>query len=197
MNEKLLKVKGEVVALIVLVPLALVLGLVIWQWPGSAQLGGGEEVSRSEKREEDVKEREVAGGSDTVGSGVKGDRSSLRSADENILETQGTQRIVNLEIVVDDQLEKFDVEAGGGETVDELLVLAQEQHGLLVERQDYGGTLGVIITGMDGLKNNDRANHYWFLYINEELSLVGASTAVVKAGDRVRWKYEESNYEME
>lgn len=67
--------------------------------------------------------------------------------------------------------------------------LAQQQ-GLILKTKDYGAPLGVLIEGINNILNDSKNQKYWTLYVNNVRSAVGASTATVKPGDTITWKFE-------
>jgi hypothetical protein len=52
-------------------------------------------------------------------------------------------------------------------------------------------TLGFFVESIDGRRNAD--GYYWTLYINGTSSDLGASSAHVKPGDKVEWRYESAS----
>lgn len=50
--------------------------------------------------------------------------------------------------------------------------------------------MGYFIDSIAGKANGD--GYYWFLYVNDVSSGTGASQTVVKAGDRIEWRYKKS-----
>jgi hypothetical protein len=49
-------------------------------------------------------------------------------------------------------------------------------------------SLGYFIDEIGGLRNAN--GWYWTLYVNDQMSSLGASNYKLKAGDRILWKYE-------
>lgn len=74
-------------------------------------------------------------------------------------------------------------------TVIEAMRLAQKQ-GLILKTKDYGAPLGILIEGINDILNDSKNQKYWTLYVNNVRSAVGASTATVSPGDTVKWKFE-------
>ncbi len=159
------KIKQEIVALIILIPLVVVLGLVLRSWPAN-------------KADEPVSAKSPV---------------PYHSPLSTVQPTeQPTNQIsfVTLTIVNQEQKQTYQVNAPGTLTVKTLLQQAEAQNLLTVEIQDYGQPLGVLITAINQVANDSQANKYWYLYINGELSSVGASNVKVSAGDVVEWRYE-------
>jgi hypothetical protein len=75
-------------------------------------------------------------------------------------------------------------------TVADLLTRAQKEQGLQITTKDFGGSLGILVEEMNGIHNDQSKQMYWTLSINGKRSEVGASSAHVKPGDTVTWKYE-------
>jgi len=53
--------------------------------------------------------------------------------------------------------------------------------------KDYP-SLGFFVESINGVKNGD--GKYWILYINGTSSDLGASSAIIKSGDTVEWRFE-------
>lgn len=51
-------------------------------------------------------------------------------------------------------------------------------------------SLGYFVESINGTKSAD--GFYWFLYINDTSSPLGASSALVQVGDVVEWRYKTS-----
>jgi hypothetical protein len=49
--------------------------------------------------------------------------------------------------------------------------------------------MGVFITAIDGVGNNQAGDKYWQFWLNNEYSKVGASSQRLRDGDMVEWKY--------
>jgi len=172
-------IKGELVVLAVLIPLVVILGAIIVRWP---RLVGGEEelVGRGEIEESDQLEVAPAEMAASPSSEVVQTDVSVEHAVEKVA------------LVVDhgEGQGNWFVKVTDGVTVEQVLRSAEEEDYLDVELVDYGDPLGVLVKSLDGVVNDESAQRYWFLYINGELSPVGASQAKVKGGDVVTWKYE-------
>ena len=52
---------------------------------------------------------------------------------------------------------------------------------------DFGGNLGVFITGFYGVKAE--GNHFWEFSVNGKASEVGVSSYMVKDGDKLEFRY--------
>jgi hypothetical protein len=50
-------------------------------------------------------------------------------------------------------------------------------------------SFGDMVTGIDGISPD--ANHFWAMYVNGQMSQVGASQYVTKNGESIEWKLEE------
>jgi len=60
---------------------------------------------------------------------------------------------------------------------------------------------GAAIDSINGLSNNDKANHYWFLYMNGQETAVGASEAILlwdpsRQTALVEWRYTDASSEL-
>jgi hypothetical protein len=56
-----------------------------------------------------------------------------------------------------------------------------------VSQRDFGGDLGVMITGLFGV--TAQGNHFWEFLINGESSSVGVGSYLVREGDRLELRY--------
>jgi len=57
-----------------------------------------------------------------------------------------------------------------------------------VETQDFGEA-GAFVTSINGLAGD--SGHYWAFYVNGEYGQTGASQTILKAGDVIKFAYEE------
>jgi hypothetical protein len=69
--------------------------------------------------------------------------------------------------------------------------LMHNTKGIEIETTDYG-LMGEFIHSINGTSNDTKLGYYWILYLNNQKSNVGASSAKVEAGDVIEWKYEKS-----
>jgi hypothetical protein len=54
-----------------------------------------------------------------------------------------------------------------------------------VETKSYSG-IGEMVLSIDGVKPDSK--HYWEFFVNGKSSNVGASSYILKAGDKIEWK---------
>ncbi|MCF2138944.1 MAG: DUF4430 domain-containing protein [Candidatus Lokiarchaeota archaeon] len=54
-------------------------------------------------------------------------------------------------------------------------------------------SFGIIITSIEGKKNDVNANTFWFFWVNEEYSMLGASSVYLNDSDSVFWAYRNAN----
>ncbi|MHA1776213.1 MAG: DUF4430 domain-containing protein [Promethearchaeota archaeon] len=52
---------------------------------------------------------------------------------------------------------------------------------------------GLIITSINNVENNIVSNYFWFFWVNEEYSNIGASNYQLNDSDRVYWAYRNAN----
>lgn len=178
--KKLGKVKTELVVLSVLVPLVVILGALLVRWPrlkDPAINGFAESV---EKTFETVPSVSAVPTISTSAEFIKREVEKITL----VTERNGYKKSWQVEIEHETNVEK-------------VLVAAAAKGYLDFEVTDYGGSMGVFIESLGGIANNNIEKVYWHLYINDVLSSVGASQAVVKAGDNVIWKYEKQHDENE
>ena len=79
------------------------------------------------------------------------------------------------------------ITATTSETVIETMRAIASSGAFTFTGRDYPG-LGFFVDSINGEKN--AGGKYWVFYINEVSATSGVSTAVVKAGDTIEWKYE-------
>ncbi len=65
------------------------------------------------------------------------------------------------------------------------LDIVRRTHGIETKRYDFGD----VVTSIDQV-DGGIDGRYWILYINGEMSSVGAGEYKVKSGDRILWSYQ-------
>ncbi len=111
---------------------------------------------------------------------------------------EAAQQAGQLVTLVVDGLEdgtRYEVPVTGETTVEQILTEAARQQGMKLVTQNYGSELGVFVEAINGVSNDTGHNMYWYLYVNGQVSPVGASAAIVAPGDTVTWKYEKQHEE--
>lgn len=83
-----------------------------------------------------------------------------------------------------------------GQTVWELL---QElvPRGVKVRAKDYGGNLGMLVTGFGEMQNDARAGKFWHYWVNQRFATVGVSSLKISPGDQILWKYTSDQFQAE
>lgn len=107
---------------------------------------------------------------------------------------QPAAQIIALEIKNSASLKTYSLAVTSEITVAELLEQAKAQ-GLQFITKDYGGSLGLFIESINGQASDPATQHYWHLYVNNQRSPLGASSTRVKVGDTVRWSFEKQHNE--
>lgn len=74
-----------------------------------------------------------------------------------------------------------------GETAMAITEQASQQHGIQLSTKEF--SFGKMVETIDGVSSDQSANKYWTLYINGQMSNVGASDYKLKSGDTITWKY--------
>ena len=97
---------------------------------------------------------------------------------------------VTLEIHAPTSTTRYELPVTGEATVAALLTQATTTSGLTLETTDYGGTLGIFVESINGVRNDTKRQWYWTLSVNGTKSPLGASAARVHPGDRVTWSFE-------
>jgi len=177
--------KVELVALALLIPLALILGLILWRQPSFSPVASTTPLATSPTPSEspaNPNEASVEGITDTK------QAPTISPANEEISnEPAETNVIMVIEGPTGTSSHGFLIDFPA--TVADVLAQARES-GIAITTKDYGGTMGLFVESMMGVNNDLNQQLYWTLYINDTLSQVGASSAQVKAGDNVTWRYE-------
>lgn len=171
---------GEILALVVLVPLVIVIGAVLIKWPALSEQAT-EKVEPAETLAPIVTQQVLQDAQDKEVGQVEGEEQL--AVDE--LQT------VSLNISGIRSAGSFEVQVVAGESVSEIMARAQDEGVLTYKAIDYGGSMGLFFEQINGVKNNQVKDYFWHLYVNGEKSSVGASSVGVEAGDEVEWKYEE------
>lgn len=166
--SRLRAVRRELVALALLVPLAIVLGLVLTRFP---------KVETTPR---------VA--ATTTGAPLPSDSPLPRPTAASPVAPKAQS--VALEIHGPFGTRTYALRVDGELSVADLLAHAAREKLLSLETKDYGGSLGIFVEGINGVRSDPRQQRYWTLYVNGERSPVGASSARVRPGDTVRWSYE-------
>ena len=171
------RIGGELIALLVLIPLIVVLGLILVRF--------GHAPAPTSLPELLIASPSPAAGEDAgkvVGSAVVADTISPIAPS------------VTLEIAQNGTTKKYSIPVTSEVIVAELLTKAQTQ-GLQLKTKDYGGSLGLFVEEINGVRNDPATNRYWHLYINNQRSPLGASNALAKLGDTIRWSLEKEHAE--
>lgn len=75
----------------------------------------------------------------------------------------------------------------------DLMSKLRTDHGLVFTEKDFGGSLGIFITSINGIENGGSENKYWIFYVNDEKSKLGISNYILKPHDVIEWKYEKND----
>ena len=76
-----------------------------------------------------------------------------------------------------------------GASVYDLLKEVEKSSNLKLQVKDYGGEMGVLIEGLGDVVNDPKTGTYWQLWVNGQYAKVGASAYKLNSGDKVEWKY--------
>jgi hypothetical protein len=93
----------------------------------------------------------------------------------------------NAVLVVDGRT--YPVTVVANETLYEAMRALMSSGVLALTGRDYPG-LGFFVNSLNGKENS--GGMYWVFYVNGVSATEGASTLVMKPGDRIEWKYEKS-----
>lgn len=158
----------ETLSLALLLPLVTVLGFILWKLPNTAP----------------------APSPSPAPTNITTPVASPTSSPETSPSSESKTRRVTLEIKRPTGTKTYQLPVREETTVADLLTRAQREQGLKLETKEYGGSLGIFVEGLDGLRNDSAKKLYWSLYVNGAFSQLGASAARVRPGDTVTWTYE-------
>lgn len=104
-------------------------------------------------------------------------------------------KISNLTLILrfsdSDLREIQNLTANSGQTVLDLLAKTAKDNELAFKTQDFG-SLGKLVTQI-GQNSNGQDNKYWQYWVNGEFAQIGAGQYQLKGGERIEWKFTESN----
>lgn len=162
-RQQLARHATELVILALLIPLAVILGAILWRQP-LPPMPTLEPIA------------------------------TTSALPQSTVETQARQ--VVLQIVHDGKTAEHTLALlQAKETVANVLARAAEAELISLSTTDYGGSLGLFVEEINGVRNDPEQRIYWHLYINGQRSPLGASSAVVKEGDVIKWAYEKEHVE--
>lgn len=165
------KQSGELVALALLLPLAIILGLLLWRTPNSA-------VPHATQNAPAVQEPSFSPITSVSSSPV---------ASVNVIDSQS----FDLQIVTPEAEKDYSVALEANQvSVADILLQAQKAGHITLSTQDYGASMGLFVEEINGVRNNPTTQFYWHLYINGQRSALGASAVIVGTDDRIKWSYE-------
>jgi len=94
---------------------------------------------------------------------------------------------VNLVIDNGEKINNFQIDFKEGMTAFDVLKNKAEELGLNLKTKQYD--FGIFIEAI-GDKENGQNGLYWMYYVNGELPMVASDKNVIKAGDKVEFKFE-------
>jgi len=170
----------ELIALVVLIPLALFLVTKIWnkQETPDRQVSTATEAAPSATPTVTIPPAPTAESVTAKKIDLTGTATPKPANQKLTLEFEGPSDTVSYEISASKKI-----------TVIEAMKTAQEQ-GLILKTKDYGAPLGILIEGINNIPNDSKNQKYWTLYVNGNRSAVGASSAIVEPGGVITWKFE-------
>lgn len=87
---------------------------------------------------------------------------------------------INYQQIVNGKLDSSQVTVGQGMYALALLKMTHK-----VETKDYGG-MGEFVESIDGIRPDGK--HFWEFFVNGKSSNVGASSYILKNGDKIEWE---------
>jgi hypothetical protein len=85
-----------------------------------------------------------------------------------------------------DQL-NFNEKVKNGSTVFDLLKQLSQEGKFILSYQT--SSMGVFVKGIGQVENDNKNNKFWMFKVNNQLANVGASSYILKEGDKVEWDY--------
>lgn len=168
---KFRRVGPEVFALVILVPLVVILGFILSRF-------SPERLSSVSASPTPIS---------TLSSESSPETSATPSAVPSLVPQTST---VVLEVKTPTSAKTYQLATQSETTVADLLIRAQREQGFHLEMRNFGGSLGIFVESINGVRNDSTKKLYWSLYVNGAFSPLGASSTTVRAGDTVTWKYE-------
>lgn len=165
-------IKPEVIALVVLVPVVIIMGLLLWRWPSSSTISPA-----------------ISTPAASPATAPTQSASAIITATPTAEVVTPQTQHVQIRVVAQGTQTDYQVPLTTPTSVANVMTQAQAQ-GLQIKTRDYGGSLGLFFEEINGVANDPVAQLYWHLYVNGERSPLGASGATVAAGDQVMWKFE-------
>jgi hypothetical protein len=179
--NRIFKAKNELIVLAVLVPLVILLGVMITKWPQLQMASIPEEIAPTPQQ---------------AGQGMVAAETTTASIDATPINQRVSARETVLLTVENGSTKSvLQVQIDGTVSVKDVMQAAAAENKITTEAKDYGESMGVLIESINSVANDNKQKRYWYLYVNGQLSPVGASQAQVRAGDEVSWKYEEEKDE--
>lgn len=171
-RQTIYKRREELIALGLLIPLVLILAAILKHQP-----------------EPVIENRPAA----TAAANIFTPTPNSRTKEAAVKNTKNTPaNTIPFSIQSSDNTKTYRVEIKGETTVEKIMRRAETQ-GLEIVTENYGKELGLFVQSINGLTNNPNKKMYWYLYVNDKSSPVGASAAKVAPGDSVTWRYEKEH----
>lgn len=98
---------------------------------------------------------------------------------------------VAMGVSLDIQGKLIEVNVNEGATAYDLLVAAQKEGSITFAGREFSG-VGFFVESINGLKQDGNKRMYWIYSVNGKKANVGASSYVLRDGDRVTWSYEQA-----
>ena len=88
---------------------------------------------------------------------------------------------------------KYQAKIKQGTTVYYLMNNLKAAQILEFSAKEYEG-MGALVEEINGIKNDIKANKFWFYYVNGRSANEGISSYILKNNDVIEWKYEISKF---
>lgn len=108
---------------------------------------------------------------------------------ENLPAVEPTSSVIILKISSPEKSSSYNIPVNKSLSVIDVMKIAEEQ-GMILKTKDYGTPLGMLVEAINNISNDSKEQKYWTLYINDKMSVTGASSTIVNPGETVTWKFE-------
>jgi len=117
--------------------------------------------------------------------------SDLPQGDKSTNKLVDKKKTLETIIYVNDKEYKVDIYSTS--TAYQAMQVLSKESDFSFKGQNYP-SIGFFVNEINGIKNDLKNNKYWIYYINNQSAKVGVSNYLIKTGDIITWKYEESKF---
>ncbi len=106
-----------------------------------------------------------------------------------IIDSEKINKNISVSLSVRQATSAFEV-PDGSSVFDAMNILASQENSNFTFHSTYYSGMGYFIDEINGEKNRDNA--FWVYYVNGAEASIGASNYILKNGDTIRWRLEDS-----